>query len=79
MSRPTAGGDYRPVLRYASATLYNDGNPLAVIDSETPNIEKRLGLWKAGRPIPTDLDGHAKPCARPALRRTELWCEGPKP
>lgn len=79
VSSPTAAGDYRPVLRYRSATLYNDGNTLAVIDSETPNIEKRLGLWKAGRPIQTDLDGHAKPCARPVLRRTELWCDGPKP
>ena len=51
--RPTQTGDYRPVLRYRSAILYNDGNPLAVIDSEAPNIERRLGLWKVGQPIPT--------------------------
>lgn len=34
---------YSRVLRYRSATRYGDGNPLAVIDSEMPNILKRLG------------------------------------
>src|SRR5437868_3983412 len=36
-------GDYRyqKVLRYRSATHYNDGNSLAVIDSEMPNILRR--------------------------------------
>lgn len=66
-----AEGTYRRVLRYRSATLYNDGNPLAVIDSEMPNIERRLGLWKAGDPIPMPS---GKPCRKPALRHTELWC-----
>jgi hypothetical protein len=33
------GGDsYKEVLRYRSATAYGDGNPLAVIDAEMPNI-----------------------------------------
>jgi len=64
-------GTYRQVLRYRSATLYNDGNPLAVIDSEMPNIERRLGLWKPGQPIPTP---NGKPCLKPTLRHTELWC-----
>ena len=67
----TPAGPYRRVLRYRSATLYNDGNPLAVIDSEMPNIESRLGLWKAGQPIPTP---NGKPCPKPTLRHTELWC-----
>ncbi len=72
----TATGAYRQVLRYRSATLYNDGNRLAVIDSEMPNIERQLGLWKPGQPIPTPSPGgNAKPCLRPTLRHTELWCD----
>jgi hypothetical protein len=68
-------GVYRQVLRYGSATIYNDGNPLAVIDSEMPNIERRLGLWKAGDPIPTPSHGsNGKPCLKPTLRHSELWC-----
>jgi len=34
---------YSRVLRYRSATRYGDGNPMAVIDSEMPNILERLG------------------------------------
>ena len=72
VNKLTPAGAYRQVLRYRSATLYNDGNPLAVIDSEMPNIEKRLGLWKPGDPIPVPTVG--KPCLKPVLRHTELWC-----
>jgi hypothetical protein len=69
----TSADVYRQALRYRSATRYNDGNPLAVIDSEMPNIERRLGLWKPGAPLP--LPSHAaKPCVRPHLKNTELWC-----
>jgi hypothetical protein len=71
VSKLTAAGAYHQVLRYRSATLYNDGNPLAVIDSEMPNIERRLGLWKPGDPLPTP---YGKPCTRPILRHSELWC-----
>ncbi len=68
-------GAYRPVLRYGSVTRYNDGNALAVIDSEMPEIQRRLGLWTPGRPIPTpDANGSPRRCARPSLRRGELWC-----
>jgi hypothetical protein len=71
----TPAGSYRQALRYGSATRYNDGNSLAVIDSEMPNIQQRLGLWKPGQPIPTpNLNGGAKPCPKPTLRHTELWC-----
>jgi hypothetical protein len=71
----TPAGVYRQVLRYQSATRYNDGNPLAVIDSEMPSIERRLGLWKPGQPIPVPkLDGASKPCLKPSLRHAELWC-----
>jgi hypothetical protein len=71
----TSARAYRQELRYRSATLYNDGNPLAVIDSEMPNIERRLGLWKPGDPIPTpNPGGDGKSCPKPMLRHTELWC-----
>jgi len=65
---------YRRVLRYRSATLYADGNPLAVIDSEMPNIQRRLGLWKPGDPLPTPV-GDSKQCNKPTLKHSELWCE----
>ena len=60
---------YRQVLHYRSATIYNDGNPIAVIDSEMPNIQRRLGLWHAGMPLP--VPAH---CQKPHLIKTELWC-----
>jgi len=60
---------YRQVLRYPSATIYNDGNPLGVIDSEMPNILRRLGLWHPGMSLP--VPPH---CPKPHLVRTELWC-----
>jgi hypothetical protein len=60
---------YRRVLRYRSATIYNDGNPIGAIDSEMPNIQRRLGLWHVGMPLP--VPAH---CPKPHLIRTELWC-----
>jgi hypothetical protein len=71
VSRFTPARTYRQALRYRSATRYNDGNPLAVIDSETPNIERRLGLWKPGAPLPLPA---GKPCLKPDLKHMELWC-----
>lgn len=71
VDRLTPARTYQRVLRYRSATRYNDGNPLPVIDSEMPNIERRLGLWKPGQPMP--LPTGAK-CPTPRLERTELWC-----
>ena len=61
---------YKTVLRYRSATHYGDNNPLAVIDSEMPNIEERLGYWKSGMPLPLP----AGACPRPRLIQMELWC-----
>jgi hypothetical protein len=66
----TPGHAYRQVLRYRSATRYGDGNPLPVIDSETPNILARLGLWRRGSPLPVP----ARACAKPRLAHRELWC-----
>lgn len=62
---------YKTVLRYRSATHYGDNNPLAVIDSEMPNIEQRLGYWKPGMALPLPSGG----CPRPHLIRMELWCK----
>jgi hypothetical protein len=45
-------GRYARVLRYRGRTGYNDGNPLAVADSEMPEILHRLGLWQPGDPLP---------------------------
>ena len=70
VDRLAAGGAYASVLRYRSATRYGDGNPLAVIDSEMPAVERRLGLWRPGRPLPVPPGD----CLRPHLVRAELWC-----
>ena len=69
VSRLDRGYRYRQVLRYRSATRYADGNRLAVIDSEMPNIQQRLGLWKPGAAMP--LPTH---CPHPRLIHTALWC-----
>ncbi len=74
VSKRSGGGAYRQVLRFVSATRYGDGNPLAVIDAEMPTIQQRLGLWKPGQPLPTPTD-RDKPCTRPTLKRSALWCE----
>lgn len=64
------GNRYGRVLRYRSATIYGDGNPLAVIDSEMPNIQQRLGMWRPGSrpPLP------AGSCPKPRIVKQELWC-----
>jgi hypothetical protein len=61
---------YRTALRFRSATRYGDGNRLAVIDSEMPNIERRLGLWRPGLPLPLPQG-----CPKPQLKRGALWCD----
>ena len=61
---------YKTVLRYRSATHYGDNNPLAVIDSEMPNIERHLGYWKAGMALPLPSGA----CPKPRLIHMELWC-----
>jgi len=43
---------YGRILRYRGLTGYSDGNPLAVADSEMPEILRRLGLWQPGEPLP---------------------------
>lgn len=76
VDQPSSTGAYRQVLRYASATRYDDGNPLAVIDAEMPNILSRLGLWKRGDPLPVpSSSANSKPCVHPTLRHSVMWCE----
>ena len=70
VNRLTPDYTYKQVLRYRSVTGYADGNGLAVIDSEMPSIQKRLGLWRSGSPIPTPSGS----CPKPRLVRMELWC-----
>ena len=71
VNRLSAKGVFAPVLRYRTATRYGDGNGLSVIDSDMPNLLKRLGLWRPGQPLPLP----ASPCAKPHLVKMELWCE----
>jgi hypothetical protein len=70
VNRLEPGYRYREVLRYRSATAYGDNNSLAVIDSEMPNIQQRLSLWRPGRPLPLPEKG----CPKPHLVKMELWC-----
>ena len=70
LSTLTPQDTYREALRYRSATRYNDGNSLAVIDSEMPNIEQRLGIWSLGASLPLP----SGPCPKPHLIGMELWC-----
>ncbi len=74
VNRLTPAWTYQPVLRFRSATTYGDGNRLAVIDSEMPNILSRLGLWKTGSPLPLPADA-ATSCRHPHLKRSALWCD----
>lgn len=64
------GNRYHQRLRYRSATRYNDGNPLAVLDSEMPGLQRRLGVWRAGQALPVP----AASCPRPRLIEQDLWC-----
>ncbi len=64
-----AQGSYKEVVRYRSATAYGDGNPLAVIDAEMPNIQRRMGVWKPDMPLPAPHD-----CRAPHLVKSVLWC-----
>lgn len=61
---------YKTALHYRSATHYADNNPLAVIDSEMPDIEQHLGYWKPGMSLPVPSGA----CPKPRLIHMELWC-----
>ena len=63
-------GRYASILRYRSHTVYGDGNPLSVSDSEMPEILRRLGLWRQGDELPIPHEG-----CTPVMRRGEEWCK----
>ncbi len=69
VNRRARSGRYAPILRYRSATRYGDGNPLPVIDSDMPELLRRLNLWKPGTPPP-----HPDHCRTPHLVKGALWC-----
>lgn len=71
---PGKSDRYARILRYRSITHYGDGNPLAVADSEMPEIMKRLGVWKPGDALP--VPPHTpKGCGPPVMRHGEEWCK----
>jgi hypothetical protein len=63
-------GPYASILGYRGHTVYGDGNPLSVSDSEMPEILRRLGLWHQGDALPIPHEG----CS-PFMRRREEWCQ----
>jgi hypothetical protein len=67
-------GNYAQILRYRSITAYGDLNPLAVIDSDMPEILHRLGLWKPGDALPPPPHlPHV--CHNLYMRNGEEWCK----
>lgn len=71
---PGKSDRYVRFLRYRSVTRYGDGNPLAVADSEMPEIMERMGLWKPGDALP--IPPHApKGCGSLVTRHGEAWCK----
>lgn len=67
-------GRYERLLRYRGKTGYADGNPLAVIDSEMPEILWRLKLWMPGQDLPVPPKMPAG-CTRLFMRKGVEWCE----
>jgi hypothetical protein len=72
--RAGESGEYEKILRYRSLTQYSDGNPLAVADSEMPEILHRFGLWQSGDPLPAPAH-LPKGCHTLFMRRGEEWCK----
>src|SRR6185437_427646 len=67
-------GQYNRILRFRGHTGYADGNPLAVADSEMPEILHRLGLWQPGDPLP--VPAHLpQGCRDLVMRHWEEWCK----
>ena len=67
-------GQYGQILRYRGRTGYSDGNPLAVADSEMPEILHRLGLWQPGDALPVP-DHLPEGCSHLFMRNGEEWCK----
>ena len=71
--RQQSDGRYTQILKYRGKTGYNDGNALAVADSEMPEILRRLGKWKQGDPLPVPPKMPGS-CASIYLEGTVEWC-----
>lgn len=72
--RAAKSGQYDRILRYRGHTGYSDGNPLAVADSEMPEILHRQGLWQPGDPLP--VPPHMpQGCRDLFMRHGEEWCK----
>lgn len=71
---PGKSGRYARILRYRGRTGYGDRNPLAVADSEMPEILERLGLWKPGDALPVPRR-RPNGCDRLVFRNGEEWCK----
>ena len=67
-------GQYGQILRYRSLTHYSDGNPLAVADSEMPEILRRLRLCRMGDPLPAPPH-MPQGCTFLYMRQGEEWCK----
>ena len=69
------GGDWpiRNAAAVSRKTVYGDGNPLAVIDSEMPEILLRLHLRRPGDPLPVPPAMPAT-CHRLEMRDGVEWC-----
>ena len=72
--RAEDSGQYGRILRYRGRTGYSDGNPLAVADSEMPEILDRFGVWQPGDPLP--VPAHLpQGCRILFMRHDEEWCK----
>ena len=67
-------GAYQQVLHYAARSREGDRNPLAVIDAEMPEIEKRLHVWRVGQPLPMP-QRFPERCKTPEMRHDVEWCD----
>ncbi len=67
-------GKYARLMRYRGKTVYGDGNRLAVIDSEMPEILRRLKLWAPGQALPVPPKMPVG-CSRLFMRKGVEWCE----
>ena len=71
--RPSKAGKYFEILKFTGKTRYGDGNQLAVIDSEMPEIERRLHLWRPEDPPPTPPEMPTR-CTTVEMRNGVEWC-----
>jgi hypothetical protein len=71
--RLSQSAHYARILDYNTTTRFDDGNPLAVIDAEMPEIERRLHLWKPGDLLPAPLRMPPR-CRTVELQKGIEWC-----